>query len=183
MSERPDIEERVYRFAELMIAKLRLPENEAKGGWRECSEWKLLQQVEEEVVELEYAMNYEGADAAGKEAADVANIAMMIADNLGCLDTEFPTAYEVERDRRRVAEAALSEAQERIAALEAAVLAYEPKCGGCEERYDRLRALVEDADDYEEPHEPPHEEEEYVPDDEGYDAEAYDPPYEEGPEG
>lgn len=85
----------VLRFALLMERKLR--ENDHKGGWDEEHEDYLLKRLREETVELSKAINVfahhasEGVvprgtkEHVGREAADVANFAMMLADNAGAL--------------------------------------------------------------------------------------------------
>lgn len=70
----------VAAFAEEMERALQ--ENEHKGGWRECSRMYLLACLREEQQELYYELirNPPCDYAIRKEAADVANFAMMIAD-------------------------------------------------------------------------------------------------------
>lgn len=86
----------VNKFAEAMEVELK--ENDYKGGWKECSLDFLINKLEEEVNELknmakqyDYVRhkkllpNYEQAMEHNRkcllsEAADVGNIAMMIAD-------------------------------------------------------------------------------------------------------
>ena len=86
-------------FARAMEQKLR--ENEHKGGWQdETADW-LLERLEEEVKELKAAAvrplsasdlldwNKRHAEYQTKvlrEAADVANFAMMVCDQLGAID-------------------------------------------------------------------------------------------------
>lgn len=82
---REERESAVDWFAERMKQKLRKPENEAKGGWREDPFLNLLSRLNEERKELvaeicdddKYSFDYE---AIMNEAADVANFAMFIAD-------------------------------------------------------------------------------------------------------
>lgn len=62
-------------FSEQMELKLR--ENDHKGGWDNCTFQFLFQKLDEEVRELTTCISEEEAI---KEAADVGNIAMMIAD-------------------------------------------------------------------------------------------------------
>ncbi len=87
----------VQQFAALMQTKLN--ENHSKGGWKgvdfgpfgegrghawsETSSY-LLKRIEDEVIELKIAIanNHSPLEIA-REAADVANFAMMIADTLG----------------------------------------------------------------------------------------------------
>lgn len=75
--------EAVERFADEM--ERRLQANDHKGGWQSERKGYLLSRLREEVEELYDAMVVSEADGAGvtAEAADVANFAMMIADNFG----------------------------------------------------------------------------------------------------
>lgn len=105
----------VLAFAQLMEAKLR--DNDHKPGWRNDS-WKaLLERLREETVELEgallHATFYDTSDrgarmnpadllrnGAAREAPDIANFAMMIADVCGALPSSpEQTAEPVARDR------------------------------------------------------------------------------------
>lgn len=91
-----------YRELELQISKLivestmrtevrvfaqameeRLEANRHKGHWRDCKRGYLLERMREEISELVNAMEFEHAspDVVIKEAADVANFCMMLADN------------------------------------------------------------------------------------------------------
>ena len=67
-------------FTRLMEEVLR--DNDFKGGWDNCSNSYLIAKLNEEVDELKAAI-WKDLDAQTiiKETADVANIAMMIADN------------------------------------------------------------------------------------------------------
>lgn len=67
-------------FAEKMELKLR--ENDHKGGWEHCSPHWLLDRLKQEVLELENAISSSDANEITKEAADVANFALMIADTI-----------------------------------------------------------------------------------------------------
>lgn len=80
---REERESAVDWFAERMKQKLRKPENEAKGGWREDSLRALWHRLREETDELFEALDEDGVpwDHVIDEAADVANFAMMIADH------------------------------------------------------------------------------------------------------
>jgi NTP pyrophosphatase (non-canonical NTP hydrolase) len=79
----------VQRFAEIMEDKL--VENDGKRGWRRNDAYQLHDRLLEEAAELRQAMTDAGGDAApnastiAREAADVANFAMMIADIAGGL--------------------------------------------------------------------------------------------------
>lgn len=77
------VREEVARFARVMEAKLRV--NDHKAHWRDTSIMDLLIRLREEVDELAQEV-VAGTDplAIVFEAADVADIAMMIADN-ACL--------------------------------------------------------------------------------------------------
>jgi hypothetical protein len=67
-------------FAEQMEAALR--RNDHKGGWSGADMGYLRDRLREECVELEMALDAAPFEKATREAADVANFAMMIADNL-----------------------------------------------------------------------------------------------------
>jgi NTP pyrophosphatase (non-canonical NTP hydrolase) len=80
----------VLKLAELMNQKL--DANSAKGGWDECTTEYLCARLAEEVGELiAVAIRDRGLPPSARraaiagEAADVANFAMMIADNAGGL--------------------------------------------------------------------------------------------------
>lgn len=89
----------VQRFAELMESKLR--ENTHKGGWDHEGPGYFSKRIGDEMRELrsvldEYRVAHRARPSAvtddlrrriGREAADVANFAMMIADVCGALDT------------------------------------------------------------------------------------------------
>ena len=69
-------------FAEQM--ELQLQANDWKGGWHNDGLAPLYGRLREEMQELEYAIFPRWQKAAGRillEAADVANFAMMLADN------------------------------------------------------------------------------------------------------
>ncbi len=56
--------------------------NDYKGGWENCSNEYLIAKLNEEVDELKQAIWMgKSGDMIMQEAADVANIAMMLADN------------------------------------------------------------------------------------------------------
>lgn len=71
----------VAAFAALMEQRLR--ENDHKPGWKEDDPRELYERLDEEAGELDYALAIR--DGIAKEAADVANFAMMIADVCGVL--------------------------------------------------------------------------------------------------
>lgn len=86
------------RFVVLMRAKLR--ENEHKGDWDGCTTKWLLGRLHEETDELVIALSRiklerlerggvssATAEEVAREAADIANFAMMIADVVGGLET------------------------------------------------------------------------------------------------
>lgn len=90
-----DCRDEVLKFALLMERELRA--NEHKGGWKNDHADALADRVVEEAGELrDVAMlaechNPVPADIRAKvaeEAADVANMAMMVADVCGCLDAD-----------------------------------------------------------------------------------------------
>jgi NTP pyrophosphatase (non-canonical NTP hydrolase) len=71
-------------FARNMELKLR--ENDYKGGWDKCEHSWLLSRLKQEVTELEKALNQvDNQENVIREAADVANFALMIADLAGRL--------------------------------------------------------------------------------------------------
>ena len=84
--ERPeDIEyTAVKRFTRVMRQKLE--ENRDKGGWQSIGKGQLLCRLDEEVEELKQAIRQRRRHDVTREAADVANFAMFIADNFGKLD-------------------------------------------------------------------------------------------------
>ena len=74
------------RFHTTMFVKL--SEKQYKGGWEDLSPSELLSMLKVEVKELEEALDKENTNRRdiAREAADVANFAMMIADVCGGLD-------------------------------------------------------------------------------------------------
>jgi len=78
---------KVRRFAEYMELKLR--ENEHKPGWQSDPAPGLLRRLREETVELEDILELKESPVLRTfvtgEAADIANFAMMLADNEGKL--------------------------------------------------------------------------------------------------
>lgn len=88
----PEIQLRpeVRAFAEAM--ELALQQNDHKGGWSGCSELYLVERMREEEAELVKTLITDGDQlpAILKEAADVANFAMMIADVAGALKYPYP---------------------------------------------------------------------------------------------
>jgi len=101
---RSGIRPEVLAFAHLMETKLR--ENDHKGGWQNDGVSTLLRRLREETDEVLAAIRDTSSkldpSRVGREAADVANFAMMIADNVGAL-TEArakPAAPTIGRDER-----------------------------------------------------------------------------------
>ncbi|ARF70707.1 hypothetical protein B7C51_24855 (plasmid) [Paenibacillus larvae subsp. pulvifaciens] len=79
MKEEIKLRPEVQWFAEQMELKLR--ENDHKGGWADCLIEHLLRQVPREYRELLKALLWDDLpDEVIREAADIANYAMMIAD-------------------------------------------------------------------------------------------------------
>jgi hypothetical protein len=85
----------VAKFAALMERTLQ--DNDHKGGWKRMNDKQLLLRLDDEATELEEAIARLKQAAVGthrnamlklvaKEAADVANFAMMIADNFGDME-------------------------------------------------------------------------------------------------
>lgn len=70
----------VQRFAQAMERKLR--QNDDREGWEGCSYFYLLSMMEREVKEVRESLVDQDPKEAQLEAADVANFAMMIYDNL-----------------------------------------------------------------------------------------------------
>lgn len=86
LREHRGLRREVRAFALLMEQKLR--ENDYKGGWGECELPWLLGRLRQEVDELgavAQARPPMGPEQVGREAADVGNFAMMIADVCGAL--------------------------------------------------------------------------------------------------
>lgn len=80
ISEITGIRVTVLKFAIVMEQKLK--ENEGKGGWENNSFDSLLELMDSEVSELKHSIRVDGSDRKIiRECADVANFAMMIADN------------------------------------------------------------------------------------------------------
>jgi hypothetical protein len=74
------VREEVDWFSHEMEQKL--SSNDHKGGWKECDNFFFLDKLDEEVRELAQAvLHNQGSQRIIEEAADAANIAMMIADN------------------------------------------------------------------------------------------------------
>lgn len=81
ITEMNDILNCVDDFADIMKHVLIKPENMAKGGWREDDPLHLWNALCAEVMELHHALiHHDSEEIIQKEAADVANFAMMIAD-------------------------------------------------------------------------------------------------------
>ena len=72
--------EELQWFSQKMERELR--ENDHKGGWQGCSDWFLFQRLLEEAGELAAVLSGAREGNAISEAADIANFAMMIADNI-----------------------------------------------------------------------------------------------------
>jgi len=87
----------VVSFSKVMEKKL--TENDHKTHWSEVSTSRLLHMLEEEVVELKEAIDIHrlSGESANfmviEECADVANFAMMIADNMSKVKTKIPEEY------------------------------------------------------------------------------------------
>ena len=76
-----DCFEPVGWFQAQMLRKLASEKNQRKGSWLRQNRWELLLFLRREVDELNNAMvNGESSESIIKEAADVANLAMMVAD-------------------------------------------------------------------------------------------------------
>jgi Lar family restriction alleviation protein len=87
------------RFANLMEATLK--ENDHKGGWEHMTNDAIMGRIIDEALELQTAITEirhmrhdaaeyrEGCRKAAKEASDVANFAMMLADNVTRLQSVY----------------------------------------------------------------------------------------------
>lgn len=75
-----DIRNEVTRFSHAMESVLK--ENDYKGTWKDCTPEYLLKRLYEEYMELRDAIKEKGClgPHVRREAADVANIAMMLWD-------------------------------------------------------------------------------------------------------
>lgn len=65
----------------IIVQELKLRRNDFKGGWKDCDPRYLFDLLQDELFELEMAIQ-RGDDSAMWECADVANFAMMIWDVL-----------------------------------------------------------------------------------------------------
>ena len=83
-----DVRPEVKAFAVLMERELR--RNDHKGGWKNCTMDFLFGKLVEEFAELYSAANSGPMILVSCEAADLANIAMMICDVYGLLPTTKP---------------------------------------------------------------------------------------------
>lgn len=70
----------VATFAQAMEEKLR--ENDHKGGWKKCDMQYLSMRLTQEREELRRAVERGNPEEVLREAADVANYCMMIAENI-----------------------------------------------------------------------------------------------------
>lgn len=71
----------VQAFAEAMEAVLREHDDE-KNGWEDCSPESLFLHLKDEVSDLEEELDWCKPEEAMHEAVDVANMAMMVWDNI-----------------------------------------------------------------------------------------------------
>lgn len=78
---RKGIRSSVKWFASEMIKTLTLPRNMAKAHWSMATKDFLFDSLRAEVKELKWAMENGSTDLIVHEATDIANFAMMIADN------------------------------------------------------------------------------------------------------
>lgn len=78
LSEEIGVRPVVAWFAKHMERKLRA--NEHKGGWLEDDHWDLFKAASDELSELNEAMSRPDDEKIIEEAADVANMVMMVAD-------------------------------------------------------------------------------------------------------
>lgn len=78
-----EYERKVEKFSGAMFSKLLA--NRHKGDWSRCDFGYLLDRLRGESLELERSIGNKTPEEILSEAADVANFAMMIADNAGAL--------------------------------------------------------------------------------------------------
>lgn len=79
----------VRKFSDFMESKLR--KNDHRDGWSHSSNEFLLSRLQAEVDELhESVRQHDPPMIIAQEAADVANFAMMLADNAGALKPDYP---------------------------------------------------------------------------------------------
>lgn len=74
------VDPRLNRFVARMRRKLARPENQAKSDWRELTDMALLRNLHCELGEMILELDDGPPEAIADEAADAANILMMIAD-------------------------------------------------------------------------------------------------------
>jgi len=89
----------VIAFAHLMQHKLKMNahrDSSGKRGWKSCSPQFLMDKLYEEVLELTIAIHEgDSAKSIRQEAADVGNIAMMLADVCGALSQPAPAPEQL----------------------------------------------------------------------------------------
>lgn len=87
MREQSILREPLRSFAKTM--ELKLCENDDKGGWEGCTLAYLTRRLQGEFGEVRRALkSNKSADEVERECADVANFAMMIADNYRRMEEE-----------------------------------------------------------------------------------------------
>jgi len=89
----------IKRFSCDMARKLR--ENSHKAHWNTVTKYYLLGRLQEELYELEEALYSESTESVINECADVANLAMMIADNLRDPEKKENHIVDVKTSERR----------------------------------------------------------------------------------
>lgn len=81
----PHQEEDLVRFFQAMVHTLENPQNRDKTGWVGCTVPSLMEHLQAEVKELQELLDNSNKDPTGdatlREAADIANMAMMVASN------------------------------------------------------------------------------------------------------
>ncbi len=101
--EQPGLRPPVLAFAWLMEQTLRKHDSD-KDGWHEADWGWLLGRLQEETLELREALTLGRSPVEiGREAADIANFAMMIADNCLALKTTLSAAPRSEVSREELA--------------------------------------------------------------------------------
>ena len=91
---RKTLRSEVLEFATIMEKKL--AEHDDRPGWKHCTPEWLLDRLLEEVMELRWSVLGNGEDDIPREAADVANFAMMLADVCGGLPESARTRALIE---------------------------------------------------------------------------------------
>lgn len=82
-----DVRPELQQFAILMERELQA--NAHKGTWKNCPPQQILSDVLWHLAKLGWAIKENNLEAIREHSADTANMCMMIADIMGCLDKIF----------------------------------------------------------------------------------------------